>query len=169
MITKSDLDAIEKYADKIFAKVGIDVEFTRHFLDRANDERNKKDITSAELTRLFKQTFKKHGKSIPKLGPDAEAVIKDMKTDINVPFVLNLRRGELELVAKTVMRKKNFKTPDRELAVEMAKRNTPAKAGRKEWGELFGKKQEKEVVEQTLYMKTSSTIKKIDRLKAGLK
>ena len=68
----------------------------------------------------------------------AEAVIKDMKTDINVPFVLNLRRGELELVAKTVMRKKNFKTPDRELAVEMAKRNTPAKAGRKEWRDLFG-------------------------------
>lgn len=169
MITQSDLNAIEKYADKIFAKVGIDVEFTRHFLDRANDERNKKDITSAELTRLFRQTFKKHGKSIPKLGPDAQAVIKDMKTDINVPFVLNLRNGELELVAKTVMRKKGFKTSNKELAVEMAKRNTPAKAGRKEWGELFGKKREKEVVEQTLYMKTSSTIKKIDRLKAGLK
>jgi len=169
MITKSDLDAIEKYADKIFAKVGIDVEFTRHFLDRANDERNKKNITTAELTRLFKQTFKKHGKSIPKLGPDAEAVIKDMKTDINVPFVLNLRRGELELVAKTVMRKKNFKTPDRELAVEMAKRNTPAKAGRKEWGELFGEKKETAVVEQTVYAKTNSTLKHIERLKDALK
>ena len=136
MITKSDLDAIEKYADKIFTKVGIDVEFTRHFLDRANDARNKKDITTAELTRLFKQTFKKHGKVIPKMGADAEAVLKDMKTDINVPFVLNLRRGELELVAKTVMRKKNFKTPDRELAVEMAKRNTPGKAG-KDFGKMF--------------------------------
>ena len=67
--------AIEKYADKLFAKVGIDVEFTRHFLDRANDARNKKDINTAELTRLFKQTYKKHGKAIPKLGPDAEAVI----------------------------------------------------------------------------------------------
>jgi hypothetical protein len=52
-ITKADLDQIEKYADKLFAKVGIDVEFTRHFLDRVNDERNKKQITSAELTRLF--------------------------------------------------------------------------------------------------------------------
>ena len=129
MITKSDLDAIEKYADKLFAKVGIDVEFTRHFLDRANDARNKKDINTAELTRLFKQTYKKHGKTIPKLGPDAEAVIKDMKTDINVPFVLNLNRGELELVAKTVMRKKNFKTPDRELAVEMAKRGAAKSLG----------------------------------------
>ena len=117
-ITKSDLDAIEKYADKLFAKVGIDVEFTRHFLDRVNDERNKKQITSAELTRLFKQTFSKHGKKIPSMGPDAEAVIKDMKTDINMPFVLNYKNGELELVAKTIMRKKNFKTPNPELAVE---------------------------------------------------
>ena len=30
-ITKSDLDQVEKYADKLFAAVGIDVEFTRHF------------------------------------------------------------------------------------------------------------------------------------------
>lgn len=117
-ITKSDLDQVEKYADKLFAKVGIDVEFTRHFLDRVNDERNKKQITSAELTRLFKQTFSKHGKKIPSMGPDAEAVIKDMKTDINMPFVLNYKNGELELVAKTIMRKKNFKTPNPELAVE---------------------------------------------------
>jgi len=117
-ITKTDLNAIEKYADKLFAKVGIDVEFTRHFLDRVNDERNKKQITSAELTRLFKQTFSKHGKKIPSMGPDAEAVIKDMKTDINMPFVLNYKNGELELVAKTIMRKKNFKTPNPELAVE---------------------------------------------------
>ena len=53
-ITKNDLNQIEKYADKLFAAVGIDVEFTRHFLDRVNDERNKKPINSAELIRLFR-------------------------------------------------------------------------------------------------------------------
>tara|TARA_B100000579_G_scaffold409141_1_gene397899 strand:- start:2246 stop:3235 length:990 start_codon:yes stop_codon:yes gene_type:complete len=117
-ITKSDLDQIEKYADKLFAAVGIDVEFTRHFLDRANDERNKKPISTAELIGLFKKTYKKHGKKIPALGPDAEAVIKDMRTDINVPFVLNIdRNGMLDLVAKTVMRKQNFKTTNMELPV----------------------------------------------------
>jgi hypothetical protein len=119
-ITKSDLSAVEKFADKLFAKVGIDVEFTRHFLDRVNDERNKKQITPAELTRLFKQTYNKHGKKIPKLGPDAEAVIKDMQTDINMPFVLKYDKanGEFDLVAKTIMRKKNFKTPNPEIKVE---------------------------------------------------
>ncbi len=118
-LKKSDLDQIEKYADRIFAAVGIDVEFTRHFLDRVNDLRNTRQITSSELTRLFKQSFKKFGKRIAKLGPDAEAVINDMRTDINMPFVLDLKKnGELELIAKTVMRKKDFKTPNQKLSFE---------------------------------------------------
>ena len=100
-ISQQDLDAIEKYADKLFAKVGIDVEFTRHFLDRANDERNKKPITAPELIRIFRQEYKRWAKPIAQLGPDAEAVMKDMATDINVPFVLKWDRenGELDLVA----------------------------------------------------------------------
>ena len=118
-IKKSDLDQIEKYADRIFAAVGIDVEFTRHFLDRVNDARNIKQITPSELTRLFKQSFKKYGKKISKLGDDAQAVINDMKTNINMPFVLNKTRGgELELVAKTVMRKKNFSTSNTKMSFE---------------------------------------------------
>ena len=117
-VTKSDLDQIEKYADRLFGAVGIDVEFTRHFLDRVNDVRNKMQITSAEITRLFKQSYRKFGKVIRKLGPDAQAVLTDMKTDINMPFVLNLKGGELELVAKTVMRKKDFKTSNPKLAFE---------------------------------------------------
>jgi len=118
-ISQRDLDGIEKFADRLFAKVNIDVEFTRHFLDRVNDERNKKQITTAELTRLFKQTYNKHGKKIPQLGPDAEAVLKDMQTDINMPFVLKYdkRSQEFELVAKTVMRKKGFKTSNQTLSI----------------------------------------------------
>ena len=118
-VKKSDLDQIERYADRVFAAVGIDVEFTRHFLDRVNDARNIKQITPSELTRLFKQSFKKYGKKISKLGDDAQAVINDMKTNINMPFVLNKTRGgELELVAKTVMRKKNFSTSNTKLSFE---------------------------------------------------
>ena len=117
-VTKSDLDQVEKYADKLFAAVGIDVEFTRHFLDRVNDERNKKPINTAELIRLFRLTYKKHGKKIPKMGPDAQAVVRDMETDINMPFVLNVdKSGMLDLVAKTVMRKKDFKTSNPKLNV----------------------------------------------------
>lgn len=118
-ISKSDLDAVEKYADKIFSAVNIDVEFTRHFLDRVNDTRNKKPITTAELIRLFKQTYKKHGKKIPKLGDHAQAVIHDMQTDINVPFVLqwDKKSQEFDLISKTVMRKKDFKSSNRKIEI----------------------------------------------------
>ena len=63
----------------------------------------------------------------PKLGPDAQAVLSDMKTDINMPFVLNLKGGELELVAKTVMRKKDFKTSNPKLAFEEITESRPRK------------------------------------------
>ena len=119
-VTQADIDQLEIFADRLFAKVGIDVEFTRHFLDRVNDERNVRQITISELTRLFKQEFKKWGKKIAQLGPDAEAVMKDLQTDINMPFALrwDSKNNELDLIAKTVMRKQNFRTPNQEFAVE---------------------------------------------------
>ena len=115
-LTKKDLDGVEKYADRLFAAAGIDVEFTRHFLDRVNDARNKKQITVAELIRMFKQSYKKYGRKIAQLGPDAEAVLNDMQTDINMPFVLKWDGKELDLVAKTVMRKPNFATSNPKLS-----------------------------------------------------
>ena len=119
-VTQADIDQLEVFADRLFAKVGIDVEFTRHFLDRVNDERNVKQITMSELTRLFKQEYKRWGKPIAQLGPDAEAVMKDMATNINLPFALrwDKENNELDLIAKTVMRKANFTTSNQEFAVE---------------------------------------------------
>lgn len=116
-ITQPMLDKLETYLDQMFSSVGIDVNFTRHFLDRVNDERNKKQITLKELAILFKDTYTKYGKQIAQMGPDSEAVIKDMRSDVNLPFALNWDSSnqELDLVAKTVMRKKNFYTPDPEL------------------------------------------------------
>ena len=122
-VTQADIDQLEVFADKIFSKVGIDVNFTRHFLDRVNDERNGKPISMSELTRLFKQEQKRWGKKIAQLGPDEEAVMKDLQTDINLPFALRWddKNNELDLIAKTVMRKKNFKTPNPEFPVESKK------------------------------------------------
>ena len=118
-ITQKQLNDIESYADRLFRAVDIDVEFTRHFIDRVNDSRNKKQITQSELVRLFKQTYKKHGKQIPQMGDEAQAVIRDMQTDINMPFVLayDNRNKELDLVAKTIMRKKGFKTSNKKLDI----------------------------------------------------
>ena len=57
-ITQKQLNAIESYADRLFRAVDIDVEFTRHFIDRVNDSRNKKQITQSELIRLFNKLIK---------------------------------------------------------------------------------------------------------------
>jgi hypothetical protein len=118
-ITKKVLDQLEFYIDKLFSVLNIDVEFTKHFLDRVNDPRNVKQITPKELAKLFKDTYRKHGKKIPKLGPDAQAVLNDIQTDINMPFVLkwDSNNNEFDLVAKTIMRKKNFTTPNLKLTV----------------------------------------------------
>ncbi|HEC67111.1 MAG TPA: hypothetical protein ENI23_17680 [bacterium] len=117
-ITKSELDVLEKKLDAIFIRVGIDIEFTKHFFERLNDPRNKEQITIEELSSLFNAEFKKYGKELAQLGlnkKDAEAIFKDLNSDINIPFILNFdsRTGAIELISKTIMRKPNFKTPDR--------------------------------------------------------
>ena len=119
-ITKADLEKLESWADSLFAVVDIDIEFTKHFLDRVNDIRNKRQIEFSELRQLFRDTYSKYGKKIPTLGDDAQAVIKDMRSDINMPFVLNWdkKSQEFDLVAKTVMRKKNFKTSNRQFILQ---------------------------------------------------
>ncbi len=126
-VTAVDMKQLETFADRIFADVGIDVEFTKHFMDRVNSERNAKPIVPAELTRLFKQERKRYGKPIAQMGPDSEAVMRDLQTNINVPFALVFDKAndELDLIAKTVMRKKDFDTPNRVFAVE----DTPFRIG----------------------------------------
>jgi hypothetical protein len=118
-IKQAELNTLEKFLDKLFAEVGIDVEFTKHFLDRVNDRRNKTQITVSELTALFKEVFKKFGKRIGSLSSGAEAVLRDMQSKISLPFVIELdkKKGELDLVAKTVIRKPDFKTRNKQFIV----------------------------------------------------
>lgn len=118
-ISKSALDQLEKILDKLYAKVGIDIEFTKHFLDRLNDERNKKPISLQELISIYDEAYRKHGKKISDIPTSVEAVLKDIESNINIPFALkhNKRSGKIELIGKTVMRKQNFKTSNRVLEV----------------------------------------------------
>ena len=119
-LSQADVDGIARFADKLYKKLGIDITFTKHFMDRVNDERNGKPISGAELVRLFKKEYERWGKDVAQMGPDMEGTFKDLTTDINLPFVLRWDRDEeeLDLVAKTVMRKKNFKTSNQEFPVD---------------------------------------------------
>jgi hypothetical protein len=119
-ITKSDLNQIEKIADEWFEDYGIDVEFTYHFLERVNDPRNGKPISAEELEDLFIKTAEKYGKKLSDFPDNFEAVLNDLRTSINLPFALNYdaRNDEIDLVAKTIMRKRDFKTTSPKLPLE---------------------------------------------------
>ena len=112
-MSKSNLDKIEKYAEKQLSPE--DIEFTRHFFDRLNDPRNGKEISDAELVGFFKRLsrFKKKFKEF--LEKYQQIVVKDKRSDINIPFV---KRAN-QIIAKTIMRKKDFKTSNKKLAFEV--------------------------------------------------
>lgn len=122
-ITQRELNDLERALDSFFQSLNIDVNFTKHFLDRVNDRRNKKQITLCELSDIFRSLYRKHDLhllNLVKRQRDIEKVIKSISTSINIPlaFHWNKRGNELELIAKTVMRKKGFKTKDKVLTVE---------------------------------------------------
>ena len=108
--TQKDVNDLEKFADRILKKYNIDVEFTRHFVDRLNDPRNSPEIKVSELQRFFKKIQKNKGKNI-RSNPDVEAVLKDMSTNLNLPVVIKTKSDDsFEVTNKTIMRKKDFKT-----------------------------------------------------------
>ena len=119
--TQRDVDDLEKFADRILKKYDIDVEFTRHFVDRLNDPRNSPEIKVAELQRFFKKIQKNKGKNI-RNNPDVEAVLKDMSTNLNLPVVIKTRGDEFVVTNKTIMRKKDFKTTSKVINYEDVRR-----------------------------------------------
>lgn len=118
-ISKSELDELEKYLDQLYAKHGLDIEFTRHFLDRVNDQRNKKQITTGELFKMFGKAQRDYGSDFSTIRNSEQGVIHDRETDLNGPFVIDFdrRKKQWTLFAKTVMRKSNFKTTSKKYEV----------------------------------------------------
>ena len=113
-ISYNDIKELEKVFSKKFDKFDIDFRFTRHFSDRASDDRNRPCITIEELKSLFNRLYmsKKQGRKIFSRWRDMEIVMKDVKDNINIPFAIEYdeSKDEFEVIAKTIMRKKKFKT-----------------------------------------------------------
>jgi len=79
-----------------------------------SDGRNTPCITLKELAAFIKKIYAKQGKSIKGVA-GAEAVIKDIQSDLNIPVAVtyDTKNDEFDVVMKTIMRKKNFKSPDK--------------------------------------------------------
>ena len=121
-ISPQQLDELESYIDRLFAAANLDIEFTRHFQQRLSDARNGTPITIFELQRMFKKVHRQmhKGQDLVALGPEAEAVLKDLASNINIPFIIKWDDvdKEFDLIAKTIMRKPNFKTSNNILTVK---------------------------------------------------
>lgn len=112
-IPMDDLKQVDKFADKQLNP--LDVVITdRHFLDRLVDPRNKKPISFAELIGFFKRLAQHKDQFIDFLKKYGEIVAKDNRTKINIPFMRQANKA----IAKTIMRKDDFKTPSPELKFE---------------------------------------------------
>lgn len=112
-ITAAKMKDFEKFVDRMFEKFKIDFEFTKHFGERMNDERNSPKIKLKELADLIKKIYAKNGNPL-KGKAGAELVVKDLQSDLNMPIVVKYdsKNDEIDIVAKTIMRKKNFSTPN---------------------------------------------------------
>jgi hypothetical protein len=115
-VTQGELKDLEKFGDRLLNKFGVDIEFTRHFADRMNDSRNKPSVKVSELKKLFLSIASRQAKGI-KSNVNSEVVLKQMQSDLNIPVVIkyNRNKDEIEVVHKTIMRKKNFGTSDKVL------------------------------------------------------
>jgi hypothetical protein len=114
--SQQQLKDLETFADRLLNKYGVDIEFTRHFGERMGDERNKPCIKLSELQQFFKKLEKQKASKIKQHG-EGEAVLVDLQKDLNLPVVIDMMGDTLEVRMKTIMRKKDFRTPDEKLTV----------------------------------------------------
>ena len=112
-IPMADLVKIDKYADKQLNPVDI-VLTDKHFFDRLTDPRNKKEISQAELIGFFKRLGKKKKDFVNFLNLYGQIVAKDNRTNLNIPFMKQANK----VIAKTIMRKDDFKSSDPEYKFE---------------------------------------------------
>lgn len=125
-LTPQDLRDVEKFADEFGKKFKVDVNFTKHFADRANDERNKTPISAEELIDFFRKAFKKYGGKMRMMGDKGIATLTQISSKLNLPFVMkwDSRNNEWDFVAKTIMRTGDFKTSDTRMKFE-SRENVP--------------------------------------------
>ena len=125
-----DLKKIDKFADKQLNPVDV-VLTGKHFFDRLNDPRNGKEVSNAELIGFFKRLGKKKKEFVNFLNQYNQVVAKDNRTNLNIPFMKQTNK----VIAKTIMRKDDFKTSDpkykfESLPTKVTDKMKPVKSGK---------------------------------------
>lgn len=119
-VSHDQLYKVKDIVNQLWNKLGIDVKFGTHFIDRINDPRNKKEITPQELAELLIKEYKAYGKTIADMNPESEAVLVDILSQLNIPIVIkpvNDMNRQKTVLAKTIMRKADYKSKDHQFKV----------------------------------------------------
>uniref|UniRef100_A0A6C0JYF0 Uncharacterized protein n=1 Tax=viral metagenome TaxID=1070528 RepID=A0A6C0JYF0_9ZZZZ len=115
-----EIKDLEKFADRLLNQFNVDIAFTKHFGERLSNDRNRPCIKLDELKSLFKRISATRAEKI-KNHPNGEYVIQDLQKDLNLPVVVEFKRGEFDVIVKTIMRKKNFMSSNPKIRVESFK------------------------------------------------
>ena len=110
------IQTLDTELDDKYRSIPLDIHFSKHFAKQVNLLRNKKPITPQELQTLFNKIYSKYGTEFKDLSMDAQGILRDLSTNINVPFYIdkNPKSNKLNLiptkrlVAATVMRNPHF-------------------------------------------------------------
>ena len=114
-IDQQDVEDLDNLADRELNP--IDVVLTgKHFFDRLNDPRNTPEIDYLELEDFFTKLGDNREEFIDFLNKYKSVVATDTDTDINIPFMKMANKA----IAKTIMRKRNFQTPNVKVELEEA-------------------------------------------------
>jgi len=111
-IPMDDLKMLDAFADKKLKPLDI-VLTGKHFFDRLNDPRNGKAINISELIGFFKRLSKKRKVFVKFLNTYNSVIAKDDRTNLNIPFMKQSNKA----IAKTIMRKSDFKSSDKSLDI----------------------------------------------------
>ena len=115
-MTADQIAELERFADSEFEKYDLDVEFTRHFIERLTDARGGRNapLTFTDVKKLFSKMANQRGDEIANYAMDGGegGIMKDKETSVNSPFGIKYNRAtrEYELVMVTVMRHPNFRS-----------------------------------------------------------
>lgn len=101
----AEITQLEQQLDQMFSTLGLDVEFSRHFVERLLGR--ERGVTGQDVLASFDNLKKKYKQRLlaAKKQNKYEAILKDFDRDLNIVFgIRNTKQGP-ELINITIKRK----------------------------------------------------------------
>lgn len=109
-MSMSEVRTLERTLDRLFEPYGVDIVFTRHVIqDRLLTGQREGGVTAEEIIDVFKRFIARYNGKLEK--KEWEAVIKDIRTKLNLPVIYKKDHleGDMDMIVKTIMKKRDFK------------------------------------------------------------